>query len=740
MQMFSVRAAKWLPFVFAAALLCGAVLEAQTLGLPSPTGGDCTATSSGAVACTKTNGTAFAPSATTDTTNAANITSGTLNASRLPAIPAASVTGLAPSATTDTTNAANITSGTLNASRLPAIPAASVTGLAPSATTDTTNAANISSGTLNAARLPAIPLANLQPLVMDTAGLLGLYRFDETGGNLLDYSGNGNHGVIATAPVRSGVSYQFTSTAQGLDWPAALNATNTYYLVVTMPTTPGGQSAYQSTNLSTILSSTATTSAGLLINTKNPIYGPFAPESALPGTYSLSYGTPGYSSQVFTGDVFSGTHVVALSCPSSGAGTFFLDGVPLVTQSGTASCYNVQTAGSFNYRLGQPTNASGLFPQGVAYWAAAFYSTSDSAAVVAKRSLALRQYAMAKGAPFPGQPQVPSMFARLIGQGDSIMCGYGISDGRCTTSGGGTSPNSYMALLPALLNNTYAVSNFGVPSAWMQDTLAAAPVLVDPQGTSNFGQNLAVLATATNNFNTATTYPFVWSLQTAWANSRAQAGLRPVLVGVTSRGGSGCNGNQNCDAVVQAMNAVQRSGWRASKFVGYVDVGSDPVLGATGASMNPGASSCNAGGTITTACTFFWDNLHLYNAGQTRMAQALACVLNGIDGSNAANLNGTVLTANATLTCADGGRYADPTNGAVALTLWSAMWQTGREISYCNVSSSTSNALTLNAPTDFPFSNVSGRTSVTVAPNSCVRFRATFNGNPAAPGNYWMQM
>ena len=171
-----------------------------------------------------------------------------------------------------------------------------------------------------------------------------------------------------------------------------------------------------------------------------------------------------------------------------------------------------------------------------------------------------------------------------------------------------------------------------------------------------------------------------------------------------------------------------------------MDVGSDPLLGATGVSQNPGNSACNAGGTIVASCYFFWDNLHLYTAGHTRMAQALACVLNGVDGSNAANMNGTVLTANAALTCADGGRYADPTNGAVTLTLWSAMWQTGREISYCNVSSSSANALTLTAPADFPFSNVSGRTAVTISPNSCLRFRATFNGNVASPGNYWMQM
>ncbi len=185
------------------------------------------------------------------------------------------------------------------------------------------------------------------------------------------------------------------------------------------------------------------------------------------------------------------------------------------------------------------------------------------------------------------------------------------------------------------------------------------------------------------------------------------------------------------------MNALQRQNWKASKFVAYVDLGSDPLLGATGAFANQvsGSSTC----TYNATQMFFTDGLHLCG-GHIRIAQALACVLNGLDGTNSSNMGGATLTAATALTCADGGRYADPTNGAVALTLWSAMWQTGREISYCDVSSSTSNALTLNAPADFPFSNVTGRTSVTVAPNSCVRFRATFNGNVASPGNYWMQL
>ena len=97
----STRAARWLPFAFAAMLLHAALMESQTLGVAAPMSGDCATTAAGAVTCRKTNGTAFAASATTGTTNASNITSGTLPVMQLPAVPASRLTGLSPSATAD---------------------------------------------------------------------------------------------------------------------------------------------------------------------------------------------------------------------------------------------------------------------------------------------------------------------------------------------------------------------------------------------------------------------------------------------------------------------------------------------------------------------------------------------------------------------------------------------------------------------------------------------------------------
>ena len=680
LQTFHVRAAKWLPFAFAATLMLGSVLEAQTLGVPAPISGDCTTASGGAVLCSKTNGAALQSGATTAVGSAAG----------------------------------NLLARDSN-------------GLAPQSA--------------------------LQPLVMDPTGLLGMYYFDETTGNLLDHSGNGNTATVVSAPYRAGGNYEFYLQPQTIDFPAALNATNTYYFVVTLRTTPGGADRYGVTNLSTLFTNSGST--GLTVFLENATNGPLAPTSGLPTSQTLAYssGTLSYARNVLTGNIFTGTHVIALSCPSTGTGTFYLDGVAVPTTSGTQACYNANTTG--NLRLGSGTSNAGTFPQGTIFWGAAFYSTSDNFQVVARRSNQLRNFAMAKGAPFAGTPQAiqrvndltgqlspggyvaSTLGPLLIGAGDSILCGYGLSTGKCTTGNAGTESSAFLGQTVPLLNNTYQPVNFGVPSAYLQDSIAAAPVLVDPLAQSFVGQNLAVLQTGTNNFNTATTYPFVWGLQASWAAGRAVAGARPVLMGIPSRTGANCNGGQNCDAVVQAMNALQRQSWKSSKFLAYVDLGSDPLLGATGAFQNQIAAGTNCAASSTQM--FFQDGLHLCG-GHTEIAKALACVLNGLDGTNSANMGGATLTANSTLACADGGRYADPTSGAVNLSLWSAMWQTGREIGYCNVSSSTSNALTLTAPGDFPFSNVSGRTTVTVAPNSCVRFRATFNGNVAAPGNYWMQL
>ena len=66
------------------------------------------------------------------------------------------------------------------------------------------------------------------------------------------------------------------------------------------------------------------------------------------------------------------------------------------------------------------------------------------------------------------------------------------------------------------------------------------------------------------------------------------------------------------------------------------------------------------------------------------------------------------------------------------------MYQTQRVIKRCNYTpGTTSNTVTLQAPSDYPFNNVTGSTTLAIPQNTCVNLQAVFNGSTSTPGNYW---
>jgi hypothetical protein len=81
----------------------------------------------------------------------------------------------------------------------------------------------------------------------------------------------------------------------------------------------------------------------------------------------------------------------------------------------------------------------------------------------------------------------------------------------------------------------------------------------------------------------------------------------------------------------------------------------------------------------------------------------------------------------------------DTAGGNVVVNLMTALYQTGVIKKYCNNSSSGSNTLTINAPSDYPFNNISGSTSITVPQNTCKEFESTLVSLQTG-GNFWRQL
>ena len=95
-----------------------------------------------------------------------------------------------------------------------------------------------------------------------------------------------------------------------------------------------------------------------------------------------------------------------------------------------------------------------------------------------------------------------------------------------------------------------------------------------------------------------------------------------------------------------------------------------------------------------------------------------------------------VTAASYTSTAVDGGLIFNTASNSIADTLFSAEWFTGRIISRCNNSTSGSNTLTIDAPSDYPFNNVTGSTAITVANGTCLKLQSTFVAG-TTNGDYW---
>jgi hypothetical protein len=157
------------------------------------------------------------------------------------------------------------------------------------------------------------------------------------------------------------------------------------------------------------------------------------------------------------------------------------------------------------------------------------------------------------------------------------------------------------------------------------------------------------------------------------------------------------------------------------------DFAGDPRVGADGAYSN--------------TTWYQSDTTHLTAAGQASVIGPMAShAIDQVTGSTLTNCDPNVVTsATYTSVASDGCKVFNTASNSITDTLPSAIGYTGRVIRRCNNSLSGSNTLTIAAPSDTPFNNVSGSTTVTVPNNACKDFKSTLISVTAA-GEYWQQL
>lgn len=634
---------------------------------------DCSLAVGGVITCTKTNNVSFAPSATVDATNAANIGSGTLPVAR----------------------------GGTGASTLPSGLLASNGGTSP-----------VRQGNINDINSALGYTPALGPNF--TSDFSACYIFTEPSTSLIDHCGSNNGTVSGTAPIATGKSWQFTMfSTTPVVLPAALNTTKTWYFALSIP--PAQAGGFNASQVNTILGNTAGGFTQLDINATNAIsvFQTF-------GSFN-SFSPAGTSVQI--DNVFNGPAILTLVCTLGQSDVIYFNGVQAInTQAnpGVSACGKM-TSGSFE--LGG-TADSGNFTAFAEFYDVRFSNNAHTPIQVAQNVSALINELSGRGISlFPSIKYVYPI-QQLFFAGDSITCGFASAGTpSCVAQAtpyvpGTNSSSAYEYNLS--LEQAFGINAFGTPSAMIEQQSAAASVLYAPLCYTQKGQSIASLFEGTNNFSVGESAALTWSYAAGWSKLMHSFGCKTIFIAMISRGQP-----SGVEAFKVAYDAIARANWKQAGFDAFVDMEADPFMGCL---------NCNTNGTYFSTT----DLTHPTPAGHLKIAAAVSATVNYVsNGSSPGNPNPVIVTAATyTSTFDDGGLIFDTTANNIIDTLTTAQWQSGREISRCNNTVSGSHTLTITAPSDFPFNNVSGSTTVTIANNTCQRFQSTYiAGTPN--GDYW---
>ncbi len=659
------------------------------------------------------------------------------------------------------------------------------------------------SGTLNYAGIVAALGYTPQATGGIPAGLLnGQWDFTTMAANTVaDQSGSGN-AILCGAAGGSGLATPGLS-AQGLtfsgvggvansgcDLPAALNGDRTFIFLVSknpLPLTTYNNSSgnYASNSPEYILASS-------LAN------GMYLELQALQGNYFMSPGmqTNNNSTYTFSGDRAVGWHVVAFTLGTN-AGTdpnqTYIDGVPTTPIANVGVAAGVQTAIGGHYQLGAKLNVGSFFDGTVALGAAAAGELNQ--AQIQQITLYMQGLAPTKNIVL-NPPAYRASTPKVVVDGDSIAACYLVSPSTACAVLNLTTKLSFTPVNQGIggIQATSVVANFPIRTGLYGIPQTGQNVVIWEAGTNDFAQGgggscvgsspaqtaQAVFANAVawsalnhaaGNKTIVETVPsgalpsvctqsglstFTATLSTSSLTLTSVSSTTGLQVGqilsgtgiaanteITAISGSTVTINQlptaagtgvtitpsgySKDQLLAVYNPIIRTQW-AKYFDGIADTAADPHF---------------APGTFVNG-TYYADlATHLTAAAQPLIESAYNYAIDRVTvGSSPSNCDSsTILFAASPYadTAADGCKVVDTAGGNVVVNLMTALYQTGVIKKYCNNSSSGSNTLTINAPSDFPFNNLAGSTSITVPQNTCKEFESTLVSLQTG-GDFWRQL
>ena len=705
----------------AAAPAAGQILVGNAGGTafaPQTISGDCALSSSGSATCTKTNGVAFGSAATTASTaydaagTAAAATTSVALLTTLRTLTNCNIAGgyyLSPFSGT----CVAVTSGGGGGGSVSSVTA----GTWPSwLTPSVTNSTSTPSIAVAAAAIPNSALANSSVNINGTACALGAtctafsfatlpeqasvladYQLNDGGGTEpIDSSGNGNTGSFP------GGTLNPTWTSQGLTCNGALSSTTGQYF-----STTGTQNAKTIMMVYTISNPLGSNGPSL------PYFYELWGTPALTGLYfaspSQTYGyQPGLSQN---GGLVSesdgsivGTHVstIVLGTGSGNADIYYLDGQPVGLGATTASFGKANAAYDV---CGAPTGYSTYMNGNVYRWTA--WSTQLTPQEVSAAAGLTKTLAQTKGVVF-NPIYSATTTPQAVFTGDSLTNGEGV-----------TPFENFLAT-----NITYTVVNYGIGNITAQQNMSLLPTREKPSYAPNAKSNISFIWNGTNDIAThgRTAQQAVDSVLQE-CQLMHSFGFRTIVATTISRANSGTS----IDATVKnPINLLLRQQALSACDV-LSDFAGNPLVGADGA--------------YASTTYYQSDTTHLSQVGQqTVIAPIASHSIDQATGSTPTNCDPNVVTASAyTSVASDGCKVFNTAGNAITDTLPSAIGYTNRIIRRCNNSLSGTNALTIAAPSDTPFNNIVGSTTVVVPNNACKDFKGTLI-SPTTAGEYWLQL